>query len=102
MENIFKSFYEFSNINSKCVVYMQNYDYPRVTYCVDDFYNQMKKVLKMLRYCYINLTKVQKQHIKLLIKSILDELNKILFYIEKYKLNCYEKLFICILNLQSI
>lgn len=102
MENIIKTLFEFTNINSKCIVFMQNHDYPRITYCVHDFYIQTKKLLKLLRYCYFNLTNVQKQHIKQIIKNVLNELNNILLFIEKYNLEYYEKLYICILNLQSI
>ena len=103
MEEIIVCIHEFSKINTKNLIYMNNHDYPRITYGIEKYYINLKNLMKLLRRHVVIYTLVQKEHIITLINNLINDTNIIIKYLEKNKMeNVYQLLEYCILNLKSI
>jgi hypothetical protein len=103
MEEIILCIHEFSKLNTKNIIYMNNHDYPRLTYNIENYYTNLKKLMKLLHRQNVIHTYVQKEHIINLIQKLIKEANIVIKYLENHKMeNVYQLLEFCILNLKSI
>lgn len=101
MESIIQCIFVFCNLNLKIYKYMQNHDYPRLSYMISDYYKNTKSLIKSLKSW--DLTYVQKTHIIDLLKSLRYDYGIILDFLDKEKLwTMYNTLYFCKLNLESI
>lgn len=87
MEDILKNMHILINILSKCKIHMNAYDYPRVSYCLEDIHMHVKHVTKIARKLKQNnqINIVQKMHLCNLSHVVKNLYTPVIAFLKKHK-----------------